>query len=172
MVWRRALTAEEGDELKNTLEFLAQDISAIKQQQKVILELVEEVKALQIAKDRRLADLETRVAELEQSARMNDVIVTGLRIKARSYARAVRTNNSGDPGEDQEQDESSVEQQVANFLHSRGINMEVNNIEGFHHLPRRNDNNTPVVAIRFAKKKQQNITAKTRKETKRIECLH
>lgn len=153
MARRRALTAEEGDELKNTLEFLAQDISAIKQQQKVILELVEEVKALRIAKDRRLAELETRVAELEQSARMNGVIVTGLRIKPRSYARAVTTNNSGDPGEDQEQDESSVEQQVANFLHSRGINMEVNNIEGCPHLPRRNDNNTPVVVIRLANKK-------------------
>lgn len=127
MARRRALTAEEGDELKNTLEFLTQDISAIKQQQKGILELVEEVKALRIqnaAKDRRLAELETREAELEQYSRINNVIVTGLRIKPRSYARAVTTNNSGEPGE-QEQEESSAEQQVANFLHSKRISMDV-----------------------------------------------
>ncbi|CAL8360362.1 unnamed protein product [Merluccius merluccius] len=108
---KRAMTAEEGEDIKKTLEFLAEENSAVKQQQKRILELVEEVKALRIQnaeKDRRLADMEHRVAELEQYSRVNDVIVTGLRIKPRSYARAVTTDNGGEPGE---QDDKSAEQQ-------------------------------------------------------------
>lgn len=77
---KKAMTAEEGDELKQTLEFLAGEITTVKQQQISILALVEEVKVLRIQnaeKDRRVADLESRVAELEQYSRINDVIVTG-----------------------------------------------------------------------------------------------
>lgn len=68
------------------------ETSAAKQQQKDILALVEEVKVLRIQnteKDRRVAELENRVVELEQYSRINNVIVTGLRIKHRSYAQAV-----------------------------------------------------------------------------------
>ncbi|KAJ8401986.1 hypothetical protein AAFF_G00372210, partial [Aldrovandia affinis] len=66
--------------------------------QKTILELVEEVNALRIQnaeKDRRLDYLENRVADLEQYTRMNDIIVTGLRIKPRSYAKAVTADHGG-----------------------------------------------------------------------------
>lgn len=149
------MTAEEGDELKKTLEFLAEEISAVKQQQKGILELVEEVKALRIQnaeKDRRLAELENRVAELEQYSRINDVIVTGLRIKPRSYARAVITDNGGEPGE---QDDRSAEQQVAAFLHSKGIEVDLNTVEACHTLPRRNDRNTPAIIMRFVNRKHK-----------------
>jgi len=55
-----------------------------KPRQKSILDLVEEVKALQLLneeKDKRIAVLENRVADLEQYTRMNDVIITGLRVK-------------------------------------------------------------------------------------------
>lgn len=86
---KKAMTAEEGDELKNTLEFLAEEISAVKQQQKGLLGLLEEVKALRIQNaenDRRLVELENRVADLEQYSRINAVTVIGLRIKPWSYA--------------------------------------------------------------------------------------
>lgn len=44
-----------------------------------------------------MAYMQSRVAELEQYTRLNDVIVTGLRIKPRSYARAVTADNGGEP---------------------------------------------------------------------------
>lgn len=107
---KKALTAEEGDDIKKSLDFLSEEISAVKLQQKSILALVEEVKALRIQnaeKDRRIVHLESRVSELEQHTRIKDVIVTGLRIKPRSYAQAVTDDNAGEPSE---QDVSSVEQ--------------------------------------------------------------
>lgn len=152
---KKAMTVEEGDELKQTLEFLAGEITTVKQQQISILALVEEVKVLRIQndeKDRRVADLESRVAELEQYSRINDVIVTGLRIKPRSYARAVTSDNGGEPGE---QDDRSAEQQVAAFLHTRGIEVDVNNVEACHPLSRRSDSNTPAVIMRFVNRKHK-----------------
>jgi len=66
---KRALTTVEGDDIKKSLEFMTEEISDVKLQQKSILDLVEEVKALRIQnaeKDRRLVYLENRVADLEQ----------------------------------------------------------------------------------------------------------
>lgn len=163
---KKAMTAEEGDELKNTLEFLAEEISAVKQQQKGLLGLLEEVKALRIQnaeKDRRLVELENRVADLEQYSRINDVIVTGLRIKPRSYARAVTTDNGGEPGE---QDDRSAEQQVAAFFHSKGIEVDLNNIEACHPLPRKSDGNTSAIIMRFVNRKHKSALLKQGRKLK------
>lgn len=40
------MTDEEGDNIKESLEFMSEDFSVVKMQQKAILELVEEVKTL------------------------------------------------------------------------------------------------------------------------------
>lgn len=157
---KKALTAEEGDDIKKSLDFLSEEISVVKQQQKTILNLVEEVKALRIQnaeKDRRLAHLESRVAELEQYTRINDVIVTGLQIKPWSYARAV-TNDSG--GEPSEQDCSSVEQQVAAFLQSKGIELDCRNIEACHPLPRKDDSEKRAIIMRFVNRKHKTALLK------------
>lgn len=151
---KKVLSAEEGDDIKKSLEFMTEEISTVKLQQKAILDLVEEVKALRIQnaeKDRRLAYLENRVADLEQYTRMNDVIITGLRIKPRSYARAVAADNVGGPGEE---DVNSTEHQVVTFLRSKGVEVDYNNIEACHPLPRKNDSDKPAIIVRFANRKQ------------------
>lgn len=64
---------------KKSLDFLSEEVSAVRLQQKSILDLVKEVKALRLQnakKDKRIASLESRVSELEQFTRMNN-IVTG-----------------------------------------------------------------------------------------------
>ncbi|CAL8402585.1 unnamed protein product [Gadus morhua 'NCC'] len=144
---KKALTAEEGEDIKKSLDFLSEEISVVSKQQKSILDLVEEVKALRIQnaeKDRRLVHLENRVAGLEQYTRVNDVIVTGLNIKPWSYARAVTVDNGGEPGG---QDVRSVEQQVAAFLQSKGIDMDWNSVEACHPLPRRDDSDKRAVIM-------------------------
>lgn len=77
---------------KRPWSFRAEEISVVKQQQKGLLKLLKELKALRIQnaeKDRRLVEMENRGADLEQYARINNVIVTGLCIKPQLYARVV-----------------------------------------------------------------------------------
>ncbi|CAL8291098.1 unnamed protein product [Merluccius merluccius] len=97
---KKNLTAEDGESIKESLDFLSAEVAAIKQQQKTILDLVLEVKQLKLQnaeKDKQLLYLDNRVADLEQYTRMNDIIVTGLQIKPRSYAKAASaTVNNGD----------------------------------------------------------------------------
>ncbi|TDH13656.1 hypothetical protein EPR50_G00036790 [Perca flavescens] len=128
---------EEIDDIKRSLDFLSEEITAVRLQQKAILELVVEVQLQNQEKDKRLAFLKNRVADLEQYTRMNDVIVTGLKIKPWSYARAatVTTDHDREPGESVS---DSVEQQVAAFLQSKGIKLDCNAIEACHPLPQRN----------------------------------
>ncbi|KAI4794798.1 hypothetical protein KUCAC02_031831, partial [Chaenocephalus aceratus] len=95
---KKTIAAEEVEDIKKSLDFLAEDISAVRLQQKNILDLVKEFKDLRIQnaeKDKRITYLESRVEDLEQYTRMNNVIVTGLNIKPRSYARAVTVNTRG-----------------------------------------------------------------------------
>ncbi|KAJ8333920.1 hypothetical protein SKAU_G00412390 [Synaphobranchus kaupii] len=98
--------------------------------------LVEEVKSLRnqnAEKARKIALLENRVDDLEQYSRTNDIIVSGLDIKPRSYAHAVKRQNEEDPTE---QETVSVEGQVAAFFQSHAIMLDINNLEACHPLPR------------------------------------
>ncbi|KAK7939950.1 hypothetical protein WMY93_003276 [Mugilogobius chulae] len=76
-----------------------------------------EVKQLKLQneeKDKRIAALEGRIADLEQYSRINDVVITGLDIKPRSYARAAASQ-----GEPTQPDLDSTENQVITFLNSK-----------------------------------------------------
>lgn len=77
-------------------------------------------------KDKRIADLERRVEDLEQYSRINYVLITGLRIKPRSYAHVAAADSGAEPGD---LEVSSTEQQVAAFLEARGIEVGVENIQ-------------------------------------------
>lgn len=66
---------EETEDIRKTLDFLSQDITAIKTKQDKILKLVEEVTELRVRieeKDRKIAALERKVEDLEQYSRLND----------------------------------------------------------------------------------------------------
>ena len=150
---KRAPSIEEIEDIKKSLDFLGEEISAVRMQQKTILDLVEEVKVLRLQnteRAKRIASLENRVEDLEQYTRINNIIVTGLRIKPRSYAGAVAR---GDGEELNEEDANSVEQQVTAFLHSKGIEVKSTNIEACHPLPRRSNTDKQAVIIRFANRK-------------------
>lgn len=127
----------------------------VRMQQKGILKLVEEVEALRIQneeKDKQLTFLENRVADLEQHTRINDVIISGLNIKARSYARVL---TAGEGGEPDELDVSSMEQQVAIFLQSKGVQLDCNNIEACHPLPKRNVGDKSAFIMQFVNRKHK-----------------
>lgn len=87
------------------------------------------------------------VADLEQYTQINDVVITGFKIKPQSNARAVKTENGGEPGK------MEAEHQVADFLQCKGIKLDCNNIEACHPLPRRNTSDRPAVILRSANRK-------------------
>lgn len=148
--------ADDIEELKNTLEFLAKDVAEMKQQQKEILGLVEEVKSLKMKnaeKDKIIVQLESRVADLEQYSRLNDIIISGLDIKPRSYSQAVKHQEGG---EHTGQESVSAEEQVAVFFQTKGITLDTNNVEACHPLPRRlNKTDRPAVILRFVNRKSK-----------------
>ncbi|CAL8305163.1 unnamed protein product [Merluccius merluccius] len=167
---KKNLTAGDGESIKESLDFLSAEVAAIKQQQKTILDLVLEVKQLKLQnaeKDKQLLYLDNIVADLEQYTRMNDIIVTGLQIKPRLYAKvASATVNNGDQ-EPNELDAISVEQQVAAFLDTRGIKLDCDDIEACHTLPRRNDKDkTTTVIIRFVNRKRKTALLKQGRKLK------
>lgn len=163
---KRTPNADEIEDIKKSLDFLTEETSAIKLQQKYILDLVEEIRSLRnqnAEKEKRIVYLESRVADLEQYTRMNDVIITGLYIKPRSYARAVTAGSKEEQGD---LDGSSAEQQVAGFLQSKGIDLDCNNIEACHPLPRRNASDKPAIIIRFVNRKHKNALLKQGRKLK------
>ncbi|CAL9689943.1 unnamed protein product [Knipowitschia caucasica] len=153
-------TLEDFEDIRASLESVRGDLTAVRAQQaqllgqqEQLLGLLEEVRQLRLQnaeKDRRIADLERRVDDLEQYSRMNDVVITGIKIRPRSYARAVAAD-SGDPSELEAQ---SVEQQVASYFQSKGIEVDLQHIEACHPLPTRNER-PPAIIMRFANRKNK-----------------
>lgn len=129
--------ADEVEEIKTSLDSLIRDVTAVREQQAQLLTLLEEVKQLRLRnaeQEQRIVELERRVDELEQYTHMNDVVITGIKIKPRSYACAVATDNGGEPSE---LEVHSVEQQVASYLRNEGIEMDLEQIVDCHPLPTR-----------------------------------
>lgn len=145
-------------EMRRSLNSMSDEMRNLSKHQDTIAELMKEVKQLRMdneEKDRRINALETRIADLEQYSRMNDVVISGLDIRPRSYARAAAPG-----GEPTQQDFDSVEQQVISFLGSRGITVDSRDIEACHILPRKNtQSKTPVIA-RFVSRKHKNALLK------------
>lgn len=84
--------APKKDNIQASLDFISEEIGAINNKQATIKESAAEAKAMRLEnekKDRQIAYLEHRVAELEQYTTINDVVITGLQVKPRSYPRAV-----------------------------------------------------------------------------------
>ena len=80
---KKAFTAEEAEEIKRSLDFLSEEVAAMRKQQRDILDLAGEIKVLRLQseeKDKRIIHLESRVSDLEQYTRINNVIVTGLHV--------------------------------------------------------------------------------------------
>lgn len=149
---RSNVNEEELEDIKKSLNFMSEEITTISKQQKLILNLMDDIKELRRQseeKDKKIAMLEGRVSDLEQYSRVNDVIVTGLETKHQTYARVA----AAERGEPPEQELRSLEEQVMAFFKSKGIEMDSKNIEGCHPLPRKNQ--IPAIIIRFVNRKQK-----------------
>ena len=113
-------------------------------------------------KDKKIAALESRVDEMEQYSRLNNIIVAGLVTKPRSYARAAAANAE----EPTEEDIESIEQQVITFMDSKGININSGDLEACHPLPKREKKACPDIILRFVNRKHKIAVLKQGKKLK------
>lgn len=158
---------EEFDELKKSLNFLSGEIAAVVKQQEMIMEMMGEIRELKKQngeKDVKIAHLECRVDDLEQYSRMNDLIVSGLETRHRSYARAVATRASSvDTSESELQ---TLEEQVVAFFVNKGMPIDSKDIEGCHSLPSKDKKTKPTIIIRFTSRKKKIVLLKQGKKLK------
>ena len=156
-------------ELKKVIDALRDEVAAVKEKQIEIHRLLEKLTAIDTEnkyRDEKIRELDDRMTDLEQYSRINDVIISGLRIRPWSFARAVATNN-GSRTEPEEEDVASAEQQVVAFLQAKDIHLDCSHIEACHPLSMRkrktertNDNrdqrpDTPRVILRFTNRKHK-----------------
>lgn len=134
------------DEIKQSLSIIQQEIGKIATQQTQILKLIEQVDDLQSQvvslhmknkeKDREIENLKGRIEELEQYSRVDDLIITGLKTKHRSYANAT----AADGGESPQAELETLENQVVQFLTDKGLPIQNQHISACHTLPCKQSN--------------------------------
>ena len=154
---KKAATSEEMTELKEALDFMSAEMTTVSTQQKKLMGLMAEVQLLKeqnMEKEKKIVALENRVAELEQYTRMNDLIISGLKTRHKSYARAVSTEGAA-RDEPTEAETESLEQQVVGFLEDKGISVASSDIEACHTLPSKIKGATPAIIIRFSNRKNK-----------------
>ena len=154
------------DEIKKSLDALTgkstvmQDktlVNLLKEVKDLVKEEVKSLKKLIKEKDDKIAALERRADELEQYTRKDNVVISGLKTRHRSYAR-VASGESG--GEDAPLNElQTLEEQVIHFFHSKQIAIEKESISACHLLPKRASNRAgqtePNIIMRFANRKHK-----------------
>lgn len=149
--------ANDMEEIKRSLNFMSSELAKVTSQQERLLKLVDEVTTLKIMmreKDVRISTLEQRIDELEQYTRRDDLVITGIKTRHRTYARAAA---NAETTEDAPREElQSLEQQVVDFLNRNNINIRKEAISACHTLPSKSENSVPVVVIRFICRKQRN----------------
>ena len=144
-----AAVMERMDCINNQLECL----DGFKIEMKDFMNEIRHLKEQSVKKDEVIKSLTNRVEELEQNGKINDVIVTGLKIKPRNYATAVKSDDSS------EEEIKSVETQVTEFLEKRNIKMNPGNVDTCYLLPKKagseKDNKTRAVVLSFTNKKHK-----------------
>lgn len=141
-------------EIRESLNSMSEELAKVTAQLTKLTELFNEVKQLKaiiIERDKTIMELENRIDNLEQYSRMEDVIVTGLSIKPRSYAKAATDGRIISEDADTS-DLISLEKQVLHFFSEKDIHLDAENIAACHTLPRK-DRTNPAIILRFVNRK-------------------
>ena len=113
-----------------------------------------------------MLQVEKRIQELEMYTRKEDVIISGLKIKPRSYAAAASAGvGEGDPHSNPD-DQQSLETQVITFLQSKDIHLNEESISACHILPMKDTAKQPAIIMRFTNRKHKTQLLKQGKNLK------
>lgn len=162
--------AEDMEEVKKSLNIMSQELSALVKQ-KNLAKLIEEVRQLRDTikeKDKKIEELQKRVDDLEQYAWMDDLLITGLVTRDRTYAR---TTAGDKEGEDAPLGEvHTLEQQVINFFNSKDIPLQSENISACHTIPHK-QGISPKIILRFVNRKHKVEVLKLTTNLKGSGCM-
>ncbi|XP_067227209.1 uncharacterized protein [Chanodichthys erythropterus] len=150
----KAEMENEMQDIRKSLNHLTEELFKVTHQLTKLMGLFDEVKQLRDLikeKDQTINELEMRIDQLEQYTRMEDVIITGLSVKPRSYAKAAAVGRNVSVVADIE-DVQSLERQVVTFLMGKDIHLDANNIAVCHTLPRK-DTKQPAIILSFVNRK-------------------
>lgn len=160
------------EELKLSFNFMSEELSKVVKQQASLMHLIGEIqqlKAIIKEKDEKIEELEKRVEDLEQYTKKEDVVISGLKTKYRTYARAM----AEDKGEDASPDDLlSLEQQVIKFFRSKDILLDSKTIAACHTIPQKQNsssdklNKRPRIIMRFVSTKYKTELLKVVKKLK------
>lgn len=162
-----SIVEEELEEIRKSLNFMSDEVSKVAKQQAMLLDLMDEVKQLKNLvkeKDKRIEGLERRIDDLEQYTRMEDLIISGLETKHRTYASALARDKVGENALPEEL--QTLENQVIKFFESKHMSIHCDNVVACHTLPQRNRGAKPAIVVRFMNRKHKTELLKQAKKLK------
>ena len=102
-------------------------------------------------KNEKIEQLEKKVDDLEQYTRRENVVITGLTTKKRSYANSTKPDRNLTSEEVED-----LETQVLKFMSTKGINIKPEDVSDIHPLRSNIPNRPALTIIRFVNRKKRN----------------
>ena len=148
---------EEVKAIRKDVNLILKQQDLLAKQQKHIETLLQEITSLKETNKKQSEEihaLQARVDDLEQYTRSEDLIITGLRVQGRTYAKAAtdteETNESAP-----EVENHNVEKQVIDFMTSANIPMHEETISACHFLGGPDKNGIKKIVVRFINRKHK-----------------
>ena len=116
-------------------------------------------------KDKKILELETRVDELEQYTRQDDLVISGLKTRHKSYARATVSEQLQDSQNAPYEEMESLEDHVTRFVEDKmGVRLLSTDVSICHTLPGKKD--IPNIVLRLTNRKAKNKILKEARQLK------
>ena len=132
------------------LKFLCKQSLQMKKMQKEIDSLKVQVKK----RDSTINTLESRIHELEQTTRLDNLVISGIECQHRSYARVAGNSNSADQNEHApSQEQQTLESSVVLKLKEYNIPISESDISTCHTLGQRGPNGKSNILIKLCNRK-------------------
>ena len=130
------------------------DIKQLLLGQKELKDALRELKQDCIKKDDRIKHLEARVNVLEQQAKINDVVVVGMKTTHQSWARKISTNDNADDDEEApQQEKKDLERQVIDYFSGKNISVDSNTISTVYTKKSSSPKSPKTIVVQFVSNK-------------------
>ena len=145
------------DSIAHNLQNLTEQVAKLSGQICDLKGIYEEVKLLKKEikeKDEVISVLSKRVDDLEQYSKRQNIVINGLNVEHKSYARSVQCDQVNDDEHAPDDEKLKLETRVLNFLNENVTNVDSSEIEACHTIPSKFKGPKPIV-VRFVNRKSK-----------------